>query len=239
LIGKTAEWLIHPDDIDKSRAELQRLVGGQKTTGFENRLRNRRGSYCWLSWRAVRDGDLIFAVARDVTDLKSAEEQLRGSHRELAHVSRQTTMGAMTASIAHEVSQPLAAIVANANAGLRWLERAEPDVDEARAALRRIVSQGHRTSEIITSIRSMFGSSHSDRTLVDVNALIGEVLSLLQGELEGHQITHQSEKAGGSGIGPASITFQALDLQGVGERGRGIERRESLWLLGDGVRMPS
>jgi PAS domain S-box-containing protein len=142
LIGKTAEWLIPPDDLDKSRTELRRLVGGQKTTGFENCLRNRRGSYCWLSWRAVRDGDLIFAVARDVTELKSAEEQLRGSRRELAHVSRQTTMGAMTASIAHEVSQPLAAIVANANAGLRWLERAEPDLDEARAALRRIVNQG-------------------------------------------------------------------------------------------------
>jgi light-regulated signal transduction histidine kinase (bacteriophytochrome) len=107
-------------------------------------------------------------------------------------------MGAMTASIAHEVSQPLAAIIANANAALRWLERSEPEVDEIRAALRRIVKEGHRTSEVITSIRGMFGKSDTERSLVDVNALIREVLSLVRGEIQSHDAVVQCETADGA-----------------------------------------
>jgi PAS domain S-box-containing protein len=61
LVGKTAEWLVHPDDLERTRAELSSLVAGQKTTRFENRLRRRSGSHCWLSWRAVLDGGVIFA----------------------------------------------------------------------------------------------------------------------------------------------------------------------------------
>jgi PAS domain S-box-containing protein len=197
LIGKTAEWLIHPDDLERSRSELEALAKGQKTTRFENRLRHRRGTYCWLSWRAVLDQDVIFSVARDVTELKNAEEQLRRSHRELAQVSRQTTMGVMTASIAHEVSQPLAAIVTNASAGLRWLEGPEPDPAEVRATLTRIVSEGHRASKVIASIRGMFVRSNSERSLVDINGLISEVLSLVREELSSHQVTVQSEKTDG------------------------------------------
>jgi PAS domain S-box-containing protein len=188
LVGKTAEWLVHPDDLERTHAELKSLVAGQKTTRFENRLRHRSGSYCWLSWRAVMDRDVIFAVARDITELKHAEDQVRASQRELARVSRHTTMGVMTASIAHEVSQPLAAIVANANAALRWLERPEPEFDEVRAALTRIVGEGHRTSDVIASIRSMFGKSDTERSEVDVRTLISEVLTMVRGEIESHNV---------------------------------------------------
>jgi PAS domain S-box-containing protein len=139
LLGKTADWLCHPDDMTRTHMELARLVEGRKTLLFENRLRHRDSSYRWLSWTAVLDEGRLYAVARDVTDLKYAEEQLRASRHELAQVSRQTTMGAMTASIAHEVNQPLAAIVANANAGLRWLARGGSDLTEVRATLKRIV----------------------------------------------------------------------------------------------------
>ena len=103
----------------------------------------------------------------------------------------------MTASIAHEVSQPLAAIITNGNAGLRWLERTEADIDEVRAALTRIVSEGHRTSEAIAGIRRMFIKNRSDKTTIDLNCLIGEVISLVQGELESHQIILQCDKADG------------------------------------------
>jgi len=211
LIGKTAEWLIHPDDLERSRTELETLGRGQKTTRFESRLRHRRGTYCWLSWRAVLDQDVIFAIARDVTELKSAEEQLRRSHRELAQVSRQTTMGVMTASIAHEVSQPLAAIVTNASAGLRWLEGPEPHVGEVRATLARIVSEGHRASEVISSIRGMFGESNSERNLVDINGLVSEVLSLVREELASHQVTVQIEKA----VGLPQVVAERVQLQQV------------------------
>jgi C4-dicarboxylate-specific signal transduction histidine kinase len=111
--------------------------------------------------------------------------------------ARQTTIGKMTAWIVHEVRQPLAAIVANANAGLRWLQEPEPDIDEARAALTRIVREGHRTSDIISSVKRMFEKTHSDRSLVNVNGLIGEVLSLLRAKFENHKIALKSDQADG------------------------------------------
>jgi C4-dicarboxylate-specific signal transduction histidine kinase len=158
--------------LEKSKREQASLVEGRKTQHFENRIRHKNGTYRWLSWRATPDHGLIYAVGRDITDLRHAEEQLRASRRELTLVSRQTTMGAMTASIAHEINQPLAAIVMNANAGLRWLNRPEPNLDEVRAILERIVSDGHRTNEVIASIRAMFGKNRGEKTLVNVNTLI-------------------------------------------------------------------
>src|SRR5262249_24597828 len=104
---------------------------------------------CRLSWTAVSDRGLIYAVARDITELRAAEDELRTSQQELARANRQLTMGAMSASIAHEINQPLAAIVANGNAGLRWLARATPDLEEARAVFKRIVDDGNRASQVI------------------------------------------------------------------------------------------
>jgi PAS domain S-box-containing protein len=193
LIGKTADWLRHPDDTARTHLELARLLGGRKTLLFENRLRHRDGSYRWLSWTAVVDEGSVYAVARDVTDLKNAEEQLRVSRHELTQISRQTTMGAMTASIAHEVNQPLAAIVANANAALRWLARGEPDLTEVRVILKRIVGDGHRASRVVTSIRSMFAKDRGETSLLTINELIEEVLNLVNGELASHRISMRKE----------------------------------------------
>ena len=85
------------------------------------------------------------------------------------------------------------AIVANANAGLRWLNRAEPDLDEVREALRRIVNDGHRASEVIASIRSMFGKDRGEKSAVSVNDLVGDVLALVHGELQSRQVSLQNE----------------------------------------------
>jgi PAS domain S-box-containing protein len=197
LLGRTFDWLCHPDDRARTQIELAKLAEGRKTLPFENRFRHKDGSYCWLSWRAVSDRGHLYAVARDVTELKNAEEQLRASRRELAQVSRQMTVGAMTASIAHEVNQPLAAIVANANAGLRWLARAEPDLDEVHSLLGRIVRDGHRAGDVIVSIRSMFQKDGCQMSPVKVNDLVGEVLALVHGELESHQISGQNEMLDG------------------------------------------
>jgi PAS domain S-box-containing protein len=197
LIGKTADWLRHPDDTARTRLEFARLLGGRKALLFENRLRHKDGSYRCLSWTAVPDEGRLYAVARDVTDLKNAEEQLRASRNELTQVTRQMTMGAMTASIAHEVNQPLAAIVANANAGLRWLARGKPDLAEVRGILKRIVSDGLRASKVIASIRSMFGKDPGETSPLTVNDLIEEVLNLVNGELSGHKIALQKEMPDG------------------------------------------
>jgi PAS domain S-box-containing protein len=191
LVGNTTEWLLHPDDRDKTRAERTRLTEGHKTLRFVNRLRHKNGSFCWLSWTAVPDRGLIYAVARDITELKDAEAALQGSQRELARVSRQTTMGAMTASIAHEINQPLSAICLNGNAALRFLSRPEPDLEEVRAALTHIVEDGHRASQVIASVRAMFGKKRGERTEVDLNDLIRQVLTMAHSELEAHLILPQ------------------------------------------------
>jgi PAS domain S-box-containing protein len=193
LLGKTTEWLVHPDDGEKTSAEAARLAEGHKTLRFENRLRHKSGSYRRVSWTAVPDRGRFYAVGRDVTELTRAEEALRELRGELARVSRQTTMGAMTASIAHEINQPLAAIVTNGNVGLRWLARAEPDLDEVRGALRRIVDDGLRAGDVIGGIRGMFGKDRREKSAMAPNDVIREVLALAHAELESHQVVLRTE----------------------------------------------
>jgi two-component system sensor kinase FixL len=96
---------------------------------------------------------------------------LREAQQELERVSRQTTIGAMTASIAHEINQPLSAIVANGNAGLRWLARKDPNLDEVQNALQRIVDDGLRAANIITSIRGMFRKDDHEKLLLSGRAV--------------------------------------------------------------------
>ena len=143
--------MVHPDDRERSFAELANLIAGGNTRHLENRILCKDGSYRWLSWSAVPDRGVIYSVARDITDLKRTQEQLHALRGQLAHASRQTTMGAMTASIAHEIGQPLAAIIANASAGLRWLRRLDPDLEEAQVALNDL-GDAHRTNEVIAGI---------------------------------------------------------------------------------------
>jgi len=102
-------------------------------------------------------------------------------------------MGELTASIAHEVSQPLAGIILNASAGLRFLAKTKPDLDDARAVLKDILDNGHRAGAVLDGIRSMFRNDHGARITVNVNDLIGEVLAVVRGELVDHQVSLQSE----------------------------------------------
>jgi C4-dicarboxylate-specific signal transduction histidine kinase len=128
-----------------------------------------------------------------LSELSAARERESADQLELARASRLTTMGAMTASIAHEINQPLAAIAANANAGLRWLARSSPDLEEVHAALKRINTDAHRAGEIIQSVRSIFKKAPQQGALVDVNALIQEVLALVHGDLMSHQVAVKTD----------------------------------------------
>src|SRR5262245_38420079 len=112
---------------------------------------------------------------------------------ELARVGRLATMGRMTASMAHEINQPLGAIVANGNAGLRWLARTPPNFDEAREALDQIVKDGHRASDTIEGIRAIFRKGEERRSPLDVNERIGEALRLLRPETQNEQISVRTE----------------------------------------------
>jgi PAS domain S-box-containing protein len=129
-------------------------------------------------------GDILEFVGTviDVTERKNAEEALRQAQTDLARVSRVTTMGELTAALAHEVNQPIAAAVTNANTCLRWLTRDHPDVEEARAAAMRIVKDGTRAGEIIKRIRLLFQKGTPQRELVDLNEIIREMIVLFRSE---------------------------------------------------------
>jgi signal transduction histidine kinase len=124
---------------------------------------------------------------------RNAEALARRRMSELAHVNRMATAGELSASLAHEIKQPLAAMVTNANAGLRWLARVTPNFDEARSAFQRIVSDGHRAGSVLGSVRAMFEKDSDKRAQVDLNNVIREVLALLEGELRAHRVMAQTD----------------------------------------------
>jgi C4-dicarboxylate-specific signal transduction histidine kinase len=140
-----------------------------------------------LSIAPIQDHESILFVGflRDITELHA----LRLARAELAGVTRRMAMGEMVASIAHEIKQPLTAIVTNGNAGLRWLTMTTPDVEKARAALKRVVDATHHTSEVIDSIRSMFKNEGQAKVLLDVNELIREALTLERTEVENQHVS--------------------------------------------------
>ena len=127
---------------------------------------------------------------------KRAEEALRQTRAELAHVTRVMTVGALTASIAHEVNQPLAAVVTNGNACLRWLAREVPDVEEARAAVERVIREGHRASEVIRRIRALAQKTDPQAAWLDLNDVIREVIALMHGEARQQRVAFWTDLAG-------------------------------------------
>jgi C4-dicarboxylate-specific signal transduction histidine kinase len=140
---------------------------------------------------------LILAVALivSVSEQKRAEQSLRGAQADLAHVNRVITIGELTASLAHEVNQPIAAAVTNAHACLRWLAGETPNLEEARACAKNIVSDGTRAAEIISRNRLLFEKRAAQRALVDVNDVLREMIVLLRSEVTRHSISVRTELA--------------------------------------------
>jgi C4-dicarboxylate-specific signal transduction histidine kinase len=137
----------------------------------------------------------ITHLASIAIEREQGEEVLRQAQADLAHVSRVTTMGELTASLAHEVNQPIAAAVTNANTCLRWLAREHPDVEEARAAALRIVKDATRAADIISRTRLLFKKGIPSRELVDVNEIIREMAFLLRSEAARYNIAVRTELA--------------------------------------------
>jgi C4-dicarboxylate-specific signal transduction histidine kinase len=137
------------------------------------------------------NGELVeyIGTVMDVTEGKLAEAALREAQSDLARINRVTTMGELTASLAHEINQPLAAAVTNANTTLRWLTREHPDLEEARASALRIVKDGTRAAEIIARMRSLFKKGTQQRELVDINDVVREMIVLLRGEATRYSIS--------------------------------------------------
>jgi PAS domain S-box-containing protein len=143
-------------------------------------------------------------VCRDITDRKRAEAEARENERrfrevqtELAHANRVATMGLFSASIAHEVSQPIAATVTSAQAALRWLDRRPPDLDEVRQALAHVVNEGNRAGNVIGRIRDLIRKAPPRKDRLDINRAISEVIDLTHGEAMKHAIAVRTELADG------------------------------------------
>src|SRR5258706_8768242 len=191
----------HPDDHERLTNENQTKFLRGHPYETEARLRRKDGKYRWFLFRLnpLRDehGRITrwYLAGTDIEDRKQAEEALRQAQADLAHVSRVTTMGELTASLAHEVNQPIAAAVTNANTCLRWLTRDSPNLEEARAAALRIVKDGTRAAEIIKRTRLLFKKSPPEQEPIDVNEVIREMIVLLRGEATQHRILLRTELA--------------------------------------------
>jgi len=131
----------------------------------------------------------VLETNNDVSERKRAEDALRQTQANLAHVSRVTTMGELTVSLAHEVNQPIAAAVTDANTCLRWLTRDQPDVQEAREAASRVVKDATRAAEIVSRVRLLFKKGTAQWELIDINEVIREMIVLLHSELTRHSIS--------------------------------------------------
>jgi C4-dicarboxylate-specific signal transduction histidine kinase len=148
-----------------------------------------------LSPLETEEGTLVSGAVRDVTERTRAEEALRQAKADLTRVSRVTTMGELTASLAHEIKQPIAAAVTDAKTCLRWLRRDEPDVAEASEAALRIVTDVTRATDIISRLQLQFQKGTSKRELIDVNEVIREMIALLESETTRYNILVRTELA--------------------------------------------
>jgi C4-dicarboxylate-specific signal transduction histidine kinase len=138
----------------------------------------------------------LMEIKRRVEESRTrAQEALRLAQSDLAHVNRVSTMGELTASLAHEVNQPIAAAVTDAKTCLRWLSRDQPDLEEAREAASRMVKDASRAAEIVSRIRVLFKKGTVQRELVDINQIIREMVALMRGEATRYSISVQTELA--------------------------------------------
>jgi PAS domain S-box-containing protein len=202
-VGQNITLIIPPDRRDEERAIVEQLTRGERVDHFETVRMHKDGSLLdvALTISPMKDaaGRIVGAskLARDITERKRAEEALRQAQADLAYMSRVTTMGELTASLAHEIRQPISAAVTNAKTCLRWLGRDEPDVGEACEAASRLVKDVTRAADIIGRISSLFKKDALQRELVDVNELIREMIVLLRSEASRYSILIRTELAEG------------------------------------------
>jgi signal transduction histidine kinase len=181
---------VHPEDALVLKNLIERAAHDGKDWALEYRLRMPAGDvkHVAVVARGGRDksGQIEFVGAiMDVTERKLAEESLRKAQANLAHITRLTTVGELTASIAHEVNQPLAAVVTNANACLRWLEHKPPNYDEVHDAIRRIIRDGNRGGEVIARIRGLLKKEQAPKALLNINDVVQETIALARINLQG------------------------------------------------------
>jgi len=196
---------IHPDDVDTVRDLAARMSAKNEDFDLEHRIVMPDGSIKNLRIvvHAVvgeAGGRKFIGAVMDVTSFKEAQERLRKAQADLAHAARLTTMGELAASIAHEVNQPLMAIVTNAESCLLWLTKERPNCEKAREAAERIVKNGHRAGDVVKSIRALVQKSSPQMVALDLNQVIGDTLDLMQSELRRHGVSVETRLTNSLGL---------------------------------------
>jgi C4-dicarboxylate-specific signal transduction histidine kinase len=191
---------VHPDDMPLMHDMVSQARGDGSDFEYEHRLlmpdRSVKHLHMLAHATRDRDGQLEYiGAAQDVTDRRRSEEALSKARSDLAHVARVTSLGALTASIAHEVNQPLSGIITNAGTCLRMLAADPPNVDGARETARRTIRDGNRASDVITRLRALFTKKDATTESVDLNEATREVIALSSSDLQRSRVMLQSELA--------------------------------------------
>ena len=195
--------ITHEDDQAATEAIIAAQIAGKPYVQHrEKRYLRKDGGVVWAEVEAflapvAGSPPLLAGVAVDITERKRAEEALRDARADLERMARLTTMGEFTASIAHEINQPLAAIVTQSEAALRFLDRDEPDLDEVQDSLSSIRQDGTRAGEVIRGLRALARKSGPQPTKLDINDVIRQVLAIARAELLRHNIVLRTELASG------------------------------------------
>ena len=195
---------ITPDGVHRetNRILFKELQQGRRDH-FEQikQLQRKDGKLIWIQLYVFRIpnralvGPHTFGMNFDITEKMQAQDALRVAQEELARATQASRIGAMTASIVHEINQPLTAIATNADAGLRWIDRTPPDLNRIRKSFDKIVDARQRTADVIQGIRAMFKSEETPRSSIDLNDLINEMLTLTQGHLQKRTVVVRTELA--------------------------------------------
>lgn len=205
VAGKTDHDLFSAEQADVSRANDRRVLESGRPLEFEE-VADKDGTvrtYFSLKFPLLySDGTpyAVCSVSRDITERKQAESELQRHREALAHVTRVSTLGELSASLAHELNQPLAAILSNAQAGLRFLDRGNQDLQEFRELLQDIVHDDKRASAVISGLRSLARREQTQRERVDLAATLREILELLHSELLARQFQVETDFADGCAV---------------------------------------
>jgi PAS domain S-box-containing protein len=196
--GRGWESAIHPDDAEAHLGKWRAALASGDPFENEARHRSAQGEYRWFLVRAVplrdKQGRIMkwYGTLTDIEERKRAEEErerLRRLEAQLAHTNRLSMLGELTASLAHEINQPIGAAIASAGAGLRWLDREQPALQQVREAFTRIKDDGKRAADIIAGLKAFYRKEASpQRVLLDVNEVVREMLVLLHQEADRHSV---------------------------------------------------
>ena len=201
LLGSGWQSIVHPEDRTRYMAKWRAALAAGEPVEIEARIWTAQGDYRWLLVRNVplRDGhgEIVkwYGTGIDIEDRKLAEDALRKAQTDLAHANRVTTMGELSASLAHEINQPISGAITNASTCLRRLDREQPDLEGARAAASKVIRDANRAAEIINRVRIFFRKGVVTKERLDVNEVIREMEILLHNEATQHSVSVQTKLA--------------------------------------------